>query len=581
MVTIYQIKMMNIAHDIIMPQKINFYLILLVLFFSCSTREKINKMDESEIIESSETINYELFEDLYGALNRTNFITRNQTFDLISEAKPAELNLFKDGNTLLHLTFDKINRPGYKEIAGKLVDNGADVDLKNTNGDSFLMLIIEKAKYQNYQPLVEKALLSSQNINQQNVEGKTCYDILDAQRQFLGIIELQELIKNRLHLRVDSVVTSNYSNGTISYLIHFSEPLSEQQNLDTIIRIIDMNKMTITSEVHSISGNILQIQIPDYEFSYRYFIKISKKLKSNINRNFVKDYFAELDHYSLFKSVDDYARSTPLIVESEIKSLSNHLTEPYKDTLKKIRSIYVWVTDRITYDVYGLSNYSYILSLPEMVLKTRTAVCQGYSELFCALCDSAGIPCKIISGYGKGSGYSVGQSIADETNHAWNVVKINSKWHFIDNTWGAGYVMLSAFVKKFTNTYFLTPPEIFITGHFPKESKWQLLSHTVDIKSFEQMINLDKSYEYGLLLISPVNAIIKDSHQIIELWVPDDIDLITQPETIKKIRKTNFKWEIEVPDIKDDNPSFKIFAKRSANQANQYTGILEYLIAAD
>jgi len=84
-------------------------------------------MDESEIIESSETINYELFEDLYGALNRTNFITRNQTFDLISEAKPAELNLFKDGNTLLHLTFDKINRPGYKEIAGKLVDNGADV----------------------------------------------------------------------------------------------------------------------------------------------------------------------------------------------------------------------------------------------------------------------------------------------------------------------------------------------------------------------------------------------------------------------------------------------------------------------
>jgi hypothetical protein len=42
-----------------------------------------------------------------------------------------------------------------------------------------------------------------------------------------------------------------------------------------------------------------------------------------------------------------------------------------------------------------------------------------------------------------------------ETNHAWNVVELDSTWQFIETTWGAGHTDKNKkFNKKFTNYLF-------------------------------------------------------------------------------------------------------------------------------
>lgn len=52
-----------------------------------------------------------------------------------------------------------------------------------------------------------------------------------------------------------------------------------------------------------------------------------------------------------------------------------------------------------------------------------SAVCEGYARAFQLLCSKADIDCVMVSG------------TVDNTNHAWNCVKISGEWYQIDVTW--------------------------------------------------------------------------------------------------------------------------------------------------
>ena len=54
-------------------------------------------------------------------------------------------------------------------------------------------------------------------------------------------------------------------------------------------------------------------------------------------------------------------------------------------------------------------------------LVEHSAVCQGYSEAYQFLCNEAGIECYVVSSH--------------EINHAWNLVKLDGAYYFVDCTW--------------------------------------------------------------------------------------------------------------------------------------------------
>ena len=121
----------------------------------------------------------------------------------------------------------------------------------------------------------------------------------------------------------------------------------------------------------------------------------------------------------------------------------------------------------------------------------------------------AGIDVRVISGYSKGGGYNPEQAFSYiyETTHAWNVIKIENQWHFIECTWGAGHVdHQRSFQKRFDDFYFLTDPKLFINAHFPvvrgndEESKyWQLLDKPFSLEEFSRAVKLSQyAMEWGL-----------------------------------------------------------------------------------
>ncbi|MBR1759400.1 MAG: hypothetical protein IJ744_11870 [Lachnospiraceae bacterium] len=58
------------------------------------------------------------------------------------------------------------------------------------------------------------------------------------------------------------------------------------------------------------------------------------------------------------------------------------------------------------------------------VLLEGNAVCAGYAKTFLYLCQLSGIECGYVTGHSKGE------------SHAWNVVKLDDVWYWVDVTWG-------------------------------------------------------------------------------------------------------------------------------------------------
>ena len=74
-----------------------------------------------------------------------------------------------------------------------------------------------------------------------------------------------------------------------------------------------------------------------------------------------------------------------------------------------------------------------------MVLKLGLGVCEGYANLYQALCKEAGVKCEKVLGIPKGHGYKPGCEMPDEPTHAWNIIELDDKnKYFVESCWGSG-----------------------------------------------------------------------------------------------------------------------------------------------
>ncbi|MEO1262005.1 MAG: transglutaminase domain-containing protein [Bacteroidota bacterium] len=188
-----------------------------------------------------------------------------------------------------------------------------------------------------------------------------------------------------------------------------------------------------------------------------------------------------------FSKVDEFARNVPNSKTTSISKLANYLTADFADEEQKVRSIYVWIADNIRYNykVIRKENISVEDRIKKeqatKVLKTKLAVCEGYSNLFKALCDESGVTCEIVTGKSKDS-----RGRIPRIGHAWNAVRVNGQWYPVDVTWGAGGISSEKqkYVKNFREEFFLGEPAFFIQHHYPKDPVFQFLDLPITLKEF-------------------------------------------------------------------------------------------------
>lgn len=183
-------------------------------------------------------------------------------------------------------------------------------------------------------------------------------------------------------------------------------------------------------------------------------------------------------------------------VEQTIEKLAAYLVQPAKGDEEKARLIFRWITDRIAYDADAFRSGKIPDQSALAVLKSRKAVCEGYSNLFAALGKAAGLEVVKVSGQGKGVGYAAGKKTE---NHAWNAVRVQGQWRLIDSTWGAGDLTAMGFNKRFKENYFLAVPGQMIFTHLPTDPKWQLQSPLVTAEQFTKWPRVPGTlFNYGV-----------------------------------------------------------------------------------
>jgi hypothetical protein len=182
---------------------------------------------------------------------------------------------------------------------------------------------------------------------------------------------------------------------------------------------------------------------------------------------------------------------------------------------EKANAIYNWVTHNISYDVKFLRKPRHYDDKVEHALKTKKAVCEGYSELFTELCRAAGLKAVNIEGYAKDWIFDNGDEMYIP-RHEWSAVRINGKWQLVDATWGAGGlyqkrswirkmfdiifrhnkmgVKSLKFRFKYDTTFFMQDPEAFRLRHIPSDPLWQLTDTVMPLSVFESGDSATRSF---------------------------------------------------------------------------------------
>jgi transglutaminase/protease-like cytokinesis protein 3 len=291
------------------------------------------------------------------------------------------------------------------------------------------------------------------------------------------------------------------------------------------------------------------------------------------------------------ENLKNYALSTQRTTFKSVDDLIHHLSlYECENTIEKAWLIYLWITDNIEYNIEGYLSGNYGNNDAESVLQTGLGVCKGYAGLFERLCQGLGITCKQISGYSKAFSYKIGNKLTKE-NHAWNAIDLNGKWHYVESTWGAGYVdsSLNKHVKKFEPYWFLTPADIFIYKHYSED--FQLQSKKISLQEFEAMPSFYLSFHLnGLELLSHKSSVIvaKDDTLIMEFSAPKEICLTASLKIdSQKIENTVFLQrdhkdpskiivKIILPKI-NTYYDFTLFAKQITSAQKMYNGAAEFI----
>ena len=250
-----------------------------------------------------------------------------------------------------------------------------------------------------------------------------------------------------------------------------------------------------------------------------------------------------------FHTLDEYARQAPKEYETDITTLAQYLIKPANTDIEKVRVLFTWVATHVKYDDIAFNSKDYPDYTAEYVLLNKRAVCEGYSNILKSLCEAAGLEAEKVSGYAKGYGYKVGDKFAD-TDHAWNIIKVDKKWRLFDATWASGFgtnkngKLVST--TRFDPFWFNVNPKAFIFTHLPQQPKWQLTGASLTLAQYEVLPHLDKDFfKLGFnpdkIYSDAVSGKVKEFVETYPIGFPTDASLLPYSQSLSRDNEITFK----------------------------------------
>lgn len=238
--------------------------------------------------------------------------------------------------------------------------------------------------------------------------------------------------------------------------------------------------------------------------------------------------FVQVNAFSQLDRVDKTVTNYPSRYNT-YQELANQINRDFKSDYNKAKAAFAWIAKNVEYKTKGINKiqrirFSYTSEedlkqqkeqfrrdLAQKTIRSKKALCEGYSTLYQEVCTMLNIDCVIIPGTAKRFVSEIGNNNLP-SNHAWNAVKINGNWQLVDITWAAGSVDYSKmqFMREFTPGYFACNPKEFAMKHFPDDIEWLLLPvdfSKADFASQPSVFNDFIGHNYQIL--SPKEGLIR------------------------------------------------------------------------
>lgn len=184
------------------------------------------------------------------------------------------------------------------------------------------------------------------------------------------------------------------------------------------------------------------------------------------------------------KNVDSLRQTNP---NEYIKSIAGKINESADNDFERVKLVHDVICLLISYDAKNFWANTVPSQDWQSVLKTKTAVCEGYANLFQQFMTSLKISSQKVSGYARGVGTDILTENPKASNHAWNIVKIEDCWYLVDCTWDAGYMKGKSAVQAYSTDWLFLKPEHFVYTHFPSDSKNQLIQPALSAEDFSAL----------------------------------------------------------------------------------------------
>lgn len=199
-------------------------------------------------------------------------------------------------------------------------------------------------------------------------------------------------------------------------------------------------------------------------------------------------------------------RTAPSNISKDYKTLTHYLCDNVSSDTQKANIIFNWIASNIDFDIEMDKDPEKEEPKPDDVLKNKRTISIGFSKLYVAMCQEAGLNAVVIGGYVRDVFHNDGDPIPT-ASAVWCGVRINGEWQLVDPLLGAGkityrpgwlrkviisitkkddinYSKKEVFIKEYAPEWFMISPLKMRERRLPTDPYWQLTATHMPMDTF-------------------------------------------------------------------------------------------------
>lgn len=273
--------------------------------------------------------------------------------------------------------------------------------------------------------------------------------------------------------------------------------------------------------------------------------------------------FGNIDEYRQFQ-LDSITTNIEKTIRRDLPKVHAYLHLQGKNDEERVWLYYGFIATHCKYDYDRKGQKDRPEYSNGYTLKKLSGVCEDFANLFKELCDRSQIPCLVVRGKSKKpfvpEAVQATQKFfrreSNKTDHAWNVVKVDTAWQLMDPTWShvlrvekrkrydpAQKKNVQVAIRIVGRKYYNMPAELMQKDHKPIHPAFLLMPNVPTFKTGLRREKRRKSYRTNYNYAAALDSISREEFPLFSKIYHDEVTRYTSMHFLM----SQFRRELTLP----------------------------------